>query len=466
MNDYYKEYKSKLVSADKAVQIVNSGDVVDYGSFNGKPVVCDEALAKRAGEISDVSIFSTATVPPLPQVANHPENFLYTDWHWTKLTRMLEFNGKPYYSPMLYQRAPFYHRHSRPRSFRSALYDQPDNNKNVKAIAICQVGEMNKFGYFNFGPQCSHALASVDTADAVILEVNKNQPHCLGVENNVHISKVDYIVEAPEDQVLFCAPSADHSNVDKQIADHIMNYISDGCCIQLGIGSMPNLVGEMIAESDLKNLGGHTEMFVDAFVKMIEAGKINGSKKNIDHDLCAYTFALGSQYMYDFIDNNPGLLAYPVSYTNSADVIGQIDNFISINNALQIDLFSQVNAESLVIDGVPNQVSGNGGMLDFVLGSYYSHRGKSFICFSSTYKDKNGETRSRILPTFDPGTIVTVPRQAVDFIVTEYGAVKLAACSTWMRAEKLISIAHPDFREDLIKEAEKMKIWRLSNKIE
>jgi acyl-CoA hydrolase len=244
-----------------------------------------------------------------------------------------------------------------------------------------------------------------------------------------------------------------------------MRHIHDGCCIQLGIGAMPGLIGEMIAESDLKNLGGHTEMFVDAFVKMIESGRMNGSMKNIDHNLCTYTFALGSQYMYEFMNNNPGLIAYPVDYTNSDDVIGEIDNFVSINNALQIDLFSQVNAESLVIGGQHHQVSGNGGMLDFVLGAHKSHMGRSLICFSSTYTDNEGKRQSRITPFLEPGTIVTVPRQAVDFVVTEYGAVRLAACSTWMRAEKLISIAHPDFRDDLVKAAEKLRIWRQSNKI-
>jgi acyl-CoA hydrolase len=260
-------------------------------------------------------------------------------------------------------------------------------------------------------------------------------------------------------------PADLHTDVDRQIADHIMRYIDDGCCIQLGIGGMPNLVGEMIADSDLKNLGGHTEMFVDAFVKMIASGKMNGSRKNIDHDLCSYTFALGSKMMYDFMDDNPGLIAYPVDYTNNESIISEIDNFVSVNNALQVDLFSQVNAESLVINGVPQQISGNGGMLDFVMGAFRSQGGRSFICLSSTYKDSEGKMQSRILPSFEPGTIVTVPRQAVDFIVTEYGAVRLAACPTWMRAEKLISIAHPDFRDDLIKSAEKMNIWRKTNKI-
>lgn len=463
--NYQQEYNAKLVTADEAVKVIESGDVVDYGSFNGKPVQCDRALARRAGELKDVSIYATVTVPPVPEVAAFPESFTYTDWHWSKLTRLLQFKGEPFYSPMLYQRAPFYHRHNKPRSYRAIDYLDPQKSKGVKVVAILQVGPMDRYGYFNFGPQCSHTCACIDTADIVIIEVNKNQPNCLGVENAVHVSKIDCIVEAPDDQGLYCAPTAAHSDIDRMIANNIMNFISDGCCIQLGIGSMPNLVGEMIAESDLKDLGGHTEMFVDAFVKMIETGRMNGSRKNIDHNLCAYTFALGSQRMYDFIDSNPGLIACPVDYTNSDEIIGKIDNFVSINNALQIDLYSQVNAECLVRDGVAQQVSGNGGMLDFVMGAHKSYRGRSFICFSSTYTDKSGNVQSRILPTFEPGTIVTVPRQAVDFVVTEYGAVRLAACPTWMRAEKLISIAHPDFRDDLIREADRMNIWRKTNKI-
>jgi acyl-CoA hydrolase len=248
--------------------------------------------------------------------------------------------------------------------------------------------------------------------------------------------------------------------VDEQIAQHIMKYIHDGCCIQLGIGGMPNLVGKLIADSDLKNLGGHTEMFVDAYVDMIESGKMNGSKKTIDRYKCAYTFAIGSQRMYDFMHNNPALASYPVGYTNDPRVIAQIDDMVSINNAIQVDLFSQVNAESLGT----SQVSGNGGMWDFVLGAQWARRGKSFICLSSTYTDSNGKMHSRITPQLPLGSIVTIPRQMVDYIVTEYGAAKLTLCSTWARAEKIIGIAHPEFKEELIQAAEKMKIWRRSNK--
>ena len=164
--------------------------------------------------------------------------------------------------------------------------------------------------------------------------------------------------------------------------------------------------------------------------------------------------------MYDYIDNNPELLSAPVSYTNDIRSISALDNFISINNAVDLDLFGQVNAES----AGTKHISGAGGQLDFVLGAYLSNGGKSFICCSSAYKTRDGQMKSRILPTLNPGSIVTDTRANVHYVVTEYGKVNLKGKSAWERAEALISIAHPDFRDELIAEAEKLKIWRKSNK--
>ncbi len=469
--NYAQQYKEKLVSADTAVKVVESGDIVDYGFFNGKPVVLDAALAARAEELRDVSIYTAVTVPPVPEVINHPESFNYIDWQWSKLTRMLHAFVQPAsYCPILYHRGPSHYRElitqdpneNFTKNYRSLYYNDPNWKGTAKWVTMIQVAPMDKTGHFNLGPQNSETSAKIDAADVVIIEVNPNTPVCLGGnEESVHISRLDYIVEAPADQALYDAPQVDPSAVETQIARHVMEYIYDGCCIQLGIGGMPNMVGKLIADSDLKNLGGHTEMFVDAFVDMIESGKMNSSMKSIDRHKCAYTFAIGSKRMYDFMNNNPALASYPVNYTNDPRIIGQIDDMVSINNAIQVDLFSQVNAETSGTE----QVSGNGGMWDFVLGAQWSKKGKSFICLASTHTDANGVTSSRIQPQMPLGTVVTIPRQMVDYIVTEYGAVKLTACPTWMRAEKIISIAHPDFRDDLIKEAEKMKIWRRSNKI-
>ncbi len=446
---YASEYKRKLVSADEAVKAVKSGDIVDYGFFNGKPVVCDIALAKRKDELKDVQVYSAVTLPPVPEVAKIRDSFTYQDWQFSKISRILQSNyGLAYYSPILYHQAPKYYREG----------IAPHRN-----VVINQVAPMDAKGYFNLGPQNSESLANMEMADVVIVEVNKNMPVCLGgSEESVHISMVDFIVEAPDDQLLPDIPGADPTEVDIEVAKHLMEYIHDGSCIQLGIGGMPNAVGKAIAASNLKNLGGHTEMFVDAYVDMMESGRMNGSVKSIDKHKVAYTFAIGSQRMYDFMDKNPGLASHPVNYTNDPRIISRLDNFVSICNAVQIDLYSQVNAESM--NNI--QISGNGGMWDFVLGAQWSKGGKSFICLSSTFTDSEGNLHSRIMPTFEPASITTIPRQMVDYIVTEYGAVRLAAKPTWHRAELLISIAHPDFQDDLVKAAQELKIWRKTNKLE
>jgi acyl-CoA hydrolase len=222
---------------------------------------------------------------------------------------------------------------------------------------------------------------------------------------------------------------------------------------------MPNAVGTLIGESDLKDLGVHTEMYVDAFVDLSRQGKINGSRKNIDRFRQVFAFGAGTQKLYDFIDDNPQVMSCPVDYINDVRRVSMIDNFISINNAVEVDLFGQVSSES----SGTKQISGTGGQLDFVMGAYLSNGGKSFICLSSTY-GKAGEPKSRIVPTLTPGSIVTASRSCVQWVVTEFGKVNLKGLNTWQRAEALISIADPAFRADLIRAAEKMKIWRNSNR--
>ena len=249
-------------------------------------------------------------------------------------------------------------------------------------------------------------------------------------------------------------------DVNQAVARLIVDQIPDGACLQLGIGGMPNAVGSLIAESDLKDLGVHTEMYVDAFVDIAKAGKITGAHKNIDRYRQTYAFAAGTKKLYDYLNDNPECMSAPVDYTNSIATISSIDNFISINNAVDVDLYGQISAESSGI----RQISGAGGQLDFVMGAYLSKGGKSFVCLSSTFTNKKGETFSRILPTLHNGSVVTDTRSNAHYIVTEYGMANLKGKSTWERAEALINIAHPDFRDQLIKDAETAHIWRRSNK--
>lgn len=256
-------------------------------------------------------------------------------------------------------------------------------------------------------------------------------------------------------------PISPITEIDEKIANLIVKEIRDGSCIQLGIGGMPNAVGKCIAQSDLKHLGVHTEMYADAFMEMTLAGKIDGSRKNFDIGRQTYSFAMGSKELYDFMDNNPICKSAPVDYTNSIKVISSLDNFISINNAVNIDLFGQVNSET----AGRRHISGAGGQLDFVMGAYLSEGGKSFICCSSTKLAKDGTLKSRILPTLDDGSVVTATRANVHYLVTEYGIINLKGLSTWERCEAIISIAHPNFRDDLIKHAQDLGIWKRTNKI-
>ena len=446
--DFQKEYQQKLVSADEAVKIIKSGDWVDYGWCTGTPDALDKALAKRTDELKDVKLRGGILLKPLAVFEREDagEHFCWNSWHMSGIERKYISRGFAYYSPIRYSELPRYYRDS----------IQPDD------VVMLMVAPMDKHGYFNFGPNASHLTAMCETSKKIIVEVNENMPRCLGgFENGVHISDVTYIVEGDNPPIGELGGGGPATEVDKAVAKLIVDEIPNGACLQLGIGGMPNAVGSLIAESDLKDLGVHTEMYVDAFVDIAKAGKINGSKKNLNKGRQVYAFAAGTKKLYDYLDNNPECMSVPVDYANEIDVISAHDNFISINNAVDIDLFGQVNAESA---GIKN-ISGAGGQLDFVLGAYKSKGGKSFICLSSTFKNKQGEVQSRIRPTLANGSIVTDTRANTMYVVTEYGMVNLKGLSGWQRAEALIGIAHPDFRDELIKEAEKMHIWRRTNKI-
>ncbi len=354
--------------------------------------------------------------------------------------------GYAYYSPLRYSELPRYYRES------------PDPLN----IVVFVVAPMDSHGYFNLGPCASHLADAARKADKVFVEVNKNMPVCLGgYDNCLHISQVDGIIEGDNPPIDQLGGGGAPTEVDQAVARLVVDRIPNGACLQLGIGGMPNAIGAMIAESDLKDLGVHTEMYVDSFVDMAKAGRITGRCKNIDNGRQVYAFGAGTQKMYDYLDNNPECMSVPVDYTNDVRVISSLDNFISINNAIDVDLYGQVNAES----SGTRAISGAGGQLDFVLGAYLSKGGKSFICLSSTFfNKKTGQNESRIRPTLHPGSVVTDTRANTDYLVTEYGVARLKGLTAWERAEALINIAHPDFREQLIADAEKMGLWRKSSK--
>lgn len=442
----HEEYQRKLCTAKEAVRIVKSGDWIDYGWAACTPDSLDRALAARYEELWDVKVRGAVLMarPAILSVPDTADHFCWNSWHMGGLERRLIDEGIAYYTPLRYSELPRYYR----------------ENVDPVHVAMFQVSPMDEDGYFSYGLNASHLEALCEKAEIVILEVNRNYPRCFGGNDaRIHISQADMIVEGdnPDLKEMGSIPATE---IDRAVARQIVELIPNGACLQLGIGGMPNTVGSLIAESDLKDLGVHTEMYVDAFVDMALAGKITGRKKSIDTGKQVFAFGAGTKKLYDYVHENPECMAANVGYTNDVRTIAQLDNFISINNAVDIDLTGQVNAESSGI----RHISGSGGQLDFVLGAYLSQGGKSFICCSSTMTDKNGTMHSRIRPTLKEGSTVTDTRCNLHYLVTEYGIVNLKGATTWERAERIISIAHPDFREDLIRDAERMKIWRRSAK--
>ena len=445
--DFKQMYSEKLTTADEAVKVINSGDWVDYGWCVGTPDALDVAFAKRLPELYDINIRGgiLMKVPDIYKIENPAEHFTWNSWHSSGIERKAAATGLCYYAPIKYSELPRYYRDS----------------TTPPRVAMFQVAPMDEHGFFNFGPNASHMAACCERAEIIIVEVNKNMPRCLGgFENGVHINDVTMIVEGDNPAILEMGGSGAATEVDQAVAKYIVDEIPNGACLQLGIGGMPNAVGSLIAQSDLKDLGVHTEMYVDAFVDIAKAGKITGMKKSIDKGRQVYAFGAGTKKLYDYLNENPECMSAPVNYTNDIRQIAALDNFISINNAVDIDLFGQINAES----AGTKHISGAGGQLDFVLGAYASNGGKSFICMSSTFKTRDGELKSRIRPTLADGSIVTDTRANVHYFVTEYGIRNLKGLSTWQKAEAIIDLAHPDFRDELIANAEKMHIWRKSNK--
>lgn len=444
VKDFNREYREKLRTPEEAVKAVKSGDWIDYTSCLGKPVLLDRALAGRKEELWDVKIRGNLMSGPLAVVEcdDSKEHFVYHSWHCSAYERRLCDKGLCYYIPMVFHN--------------NAAYYEYFLHVNVVMVSVTP---MDKHGFFHFSVNTGVAAPIARMADIVIVEVNEHLPIIRGgYDECIHISEVDYIVEGEHEELPDSHP-AEPTEIDKQIAKHIIPHIVDGATLQLGIGSMPNAVGEIIAQSDLKDLGMHTELCSDAYLKLYLAGKLTNRRKQIDRGKGVFGCAVGSRALYDWLDDNPGVAAYPLEYVNRPSVIAQIDNMVSINSCVAVDLYGQVAAES----SGARQISGTGGQLDFLIGASASRGGKAFICTSSVYVDKEGETHSRIRPQFD-GDIITSPRSQVYFLATEYGVVNLEGRSTWERAEALVSIAHPAFRDQLIREAQKRKIWRNSNK--
>lgn len=440
----YEEYQSKLKTPEEAVKVVKSGDWVDYGHTLSFPEALDKALAARRDELEDVKIRSAISLRPVQVVEQDPEHkaFTFNVWHAAARDRHYIDKGLAWFIPMLFR-------------YNGSYYERGYAPVNV---AMVTMGPMDKDGNFNYGLANCCQQETLDAADYIIVEVNKHMPFITGTEgDHMHISQIDAIVE--NDSPLPTNMPADITELDRKIAENIFPYLSSGVTLQLGIGGMPNSVGKLIADSDLTDIGMHTEMLSEGYLQLYKCGKITNRKKEVLRGKGTFSICSGSQELYDFLDHNQGILSTPMRWANDPAVLKQFSNFVSINSCIACDLYGQVCSET----SGTRHISGTGGQLDFVTGAYEA-RGKSFLAMTSAFVDKQGVRHSRILPKFTQGDVITTPRTQTAYLVTEYGVAHLPGVPTWQRAERIISIAHPDFRDELIAAAESQGIWRRSNK--
>jgi acyl-CoA hydrolase len=424
---------AKRITAEAAALMVQSGMWLDYGAVLGQPDVFDAALAKRLGQVTNLRIRSCLSTRPRAVLEADPkgDHVFWFSTHFSGYDRRKHDQAIAHYLPVHLGEIPDYYRR---------FIDPVD-------IAVFKTAPIDANGFFNFGPSNLWMRALVERAKVVIVEECAALPYVMGEGTGVHISEVDFIL-AGDNQPMAELPKPVITDVDRAVARLIAAEIEDGACLQIGIGGMPNAVCSLLAESNVQDLGIHTEMMTDGIVDLYRAGRITGAKKQLNAGKMVCTFSLGAQYLYDFIHKNPEVEFHPVDYTNMPHVIMQNHNVAAINNTTQMDLQGQAASES---DGY-RHISGTGGQSQFVRGAYASKGGKSFICLASTF-EKKGERKSRIVTALTKGNIVTTPRSDMMYVVTEYGMVNLKGRTVAERAQLLISIAHPDFREELSREA-------------
>ena len=327
--DVYGEYRQKLRTPDEAVRCINSGDWVDYTVSLAFPQLLDAALARRKEELHDVKIRGNLLFGPIQTVECDPsrEHFIYNTWHCSEYERKLCDRGLCNYIPMVFHNVVPYYEHFL-----------------TVNVAMVAVTPMDRHGYFNLSCSTGTVKGIVDRADIVILEVNERLPRVFGGFGDcIHISEADYVVEGEHPPLPEFVPD-EPTDIERSIAGHIFPYIPDGANLQLGIGGMPGVVGEMLAQSDLKDLGMHTELCTDAYVTLHEAGKLTNRHKQVLPGKGVAGFAFGTRKLYDWLDENPGLAFCPLEFVNDPTVIRRIDNMVSINECLAVDIFGQVSS--------------------------------------------------------------------------------------------------------------------------
>ncbi len=418
-------YHSKLCSADMAVEAIKSHDRVFMTGNCSVPKELLGALVRRAPQLEDIEIVQVLTIGPAEYVAPEMEGHIRVNSLFiSHNVRRAVNEGRADFTPILLSQIP--------RALRDPGLLKPN-------VAMIHCSPPDEHGYCTFGVEVGLTKPAAESAEIVIAEVNDQMPRALG-DSFIHVSRLTHIV--PVSYPIVEVPMGSPGELQKQIASNIANLIPDGATMQMGIGEIPDAV--LLYLKDKRDLGIHTELFSDGVIDLIETGVLTNAQKTIHRGKCIAGFALGSQRLYDYIDNNPMFEFHPQDYVNDPFVIAQNNKQVAINSALEIDLTGQVCADSIG----PMFYSGVGGQLDFMYGALRSPGGVPIIALPATAKD--GQV-SRIVPMLKQGAGVVTTRNHVRYVVTEYGVADLFARSVRERVHALVNVAAPQFRDELLR---------------
>ena len=421
MKNWRKEYTEKVTTKEKAIHNINSGNRVVFGHAAGEPLVLVNELVNQKDRLKNVELVHMVPLGGCKYCLPEMEpNFRHNSLFAGAGTRKSINENRADYTPVYFSEIP--------RLFR-------DNILPVD-VALIQLSPPDENGFLSFGVSIDYTMQAAKSAKIIIAEVNKQMPRTIG--SQIHISEIDYIIKT--DRPLVEIPLPKITSIEEKIGRNVASLVPDRANLQLGIGAIPDAVLKFLREK--KDLGIHTEMFSDGVVDLYEKGVITNKYNNLNPGKFIATFLMGTKRLYNFVDNNPNVEMHPVDYTNNIMIAGKVNNLISINSAIQVDLFGQVCADTLGYQ----QYSGVGGQVDFVRASSISPGGKSIIALPSTNKQK---TITRIVFKLNEGACVTTSRNDVHYIVTEYGIADLRGKTVQQRAKALIEIAHPNFQSQL-----------------
>lgn len=434
--NWLKEYESRLMTAEQAVEAIQSEQRVFLTGNCSVPQKLLSALVDRAPQLKDVEIVQVLTVGPAPHARPEMKGHLNINTLFiSSNVREAVHEGRADFTPVFLSEVPLL--------FKQGVLPLD--------VALIHVAPPDEHGFCSLGIEAGLVKTAAQMAKVVIAEINEQMPRTLG-DSFIRFSQITHAV--PVDYPLAELPMGEVSDLSMQIGRNVADLIEDGSTMQMGIGAIPDAVLRFLG--DKQDLGVHTELFSDGVMDLVQQGVITNDLKTLHPGKIIAGFLLGTRALYDFVDDNPIVELHPTEYVNDPFVIAKNEKMVSINSAIEVDLTGQVCADSIG----HKLYSGVGGQLDFVYGAARSRGGKPIIALPSTAELSSGERVSRIVATLKPGAGVVTTRNHVHDVVTEYGVASLYGKTIRERAQSLIDIAHPDFRDELSKRADELRLLK------